>query len=218
MAKVTQPLGSSEARGSVGGFTFNTWRGIHTVKTRSGPKDEPSQLMLDMLALAAAATADWKGKPQLQRDAWNAWAAKRREPFWTGQDKRLTGYNWYLRLYVRRCLIGIFEDQPPSEHTIDRVISGLYTSAGATGFDLAWDIPTWPDVAEYYVEVYLTHPLSAGRMATIHDAFRYGANPASAGIMEIEPLAEGTYTAFARLLHITGLVTPFLSTRVTIPP
>jgi len=218
MAKVTQPLGSSEARGSVGGFTFNTWRGIHTVKTRSGPKDEPSQLMLDMLALAAAATNDWKVQPQAQRDAWNAWAATRREPFWTGQDKRLTGYNWYLRLYVRRCLIDIFEHQPPPEHTIDHVISGLYAAGGPTGFDLAWDIPTWTDVAEYYVEVYLTHPLSAGRNATIHDAFRYNAAAASTGLMDVSPLAGGTYTAFARLLHVTGLVTPFLSRRVTIPP
>lgn len=218
MAKVTLPLGSAEARGSVGGFTYNTWRGIRTVKVRSGPKAEPSDLMRQRLAIAAEATLNWKLKTQEERDGWNEWAATRREPMWTGQDKRLTGYNWWVRMWVRLWLIDQYLNPWPPEYTIAHslTITQLNVAGGIIG--IFWDYIPFTDDADYWVETYLAGPLSAGRNATIHDAFRKAGDPYTYSSSGLCPAAPGTWTAFARLLHITGLATPFQSARLTIPP
>lgn len=216
MAKVTQPLGSIEARGSVGGLTYNTWRGIRTVKTRSGPAALPSPLMLQILAYAASATTTWKTITQAERDRWNAWAVDRREPMWTGQDKRLTGYNWFVRLQVRQQLLGNIPDDFPPNYAIKWSIENLRLDLIAGDMLLWWTDPGIPDVNDYYVEIYRAGPLSAGRNATIHDAFRVTAVQFFLEGYSWSAPAPGTYTCFARLLHYNGLVTPFQSARLTV--
>lgn len=218
MAKVTQPLGSAEARGSVGGLTYNTWRGIRTVKTRSGPKAEPSQKMLNLLAIAAEGTDEWRLLTQAKRDIWNAWAATKREPMWTGQDKRLTGYNWWIRIWVRRYLIEAGPEDYPPDYTIAHTLTGITLTRPIYDIVFAWDTPEFSDWDDYWVEVYMTKPLSTGRNATIHDAFRIFAQNYPIGLANYDPPTAGKTTAFLRLLHENGLVTPFQSVSITIPP
>lgn len=218
MAIVTQPLGSAEARGSVGGLTYNTWRGKRTVKTRSGPTAEPSEKMLEMIGYAQLANAEWKALTDEQRAAWRDWAAIQREPHWTGQDKRLTGHNWFVRLFVRQTLIFETPADTPPNYTIPHhlVLTALADVAGTLG--LFWSYVPWADDADYYVQIYLTAPLSAGRNATLHDAQRNTEVTYTGGSAGLIPTAPGTFTAFARLLHVTGLASSWQSIRTTIPP
>jgi len=80
MAVVTQPLGSSEARGSVGGLTYSTWRGKHTVRTRQGPTREPTTDQLVYIALLTEFSQGWNTLTPEQRTHWRDWARDHRDP------------------------------------------------------------------------------------------------------------------------------------------
>lgn len=218
MAKVLGPLHSIEARGSVDTLTYNTWRGLHTVKRRCGPHALPSQAVLDQLALAALATAAWKAADQTTRDTWNAWAPLHPGLSWTGQEKRITGYNWFLRLYVRQLLINFAPAPLPPDYAITHTLSGLALTWSAPNLVLSWDAFTWGDADAYYTEIYRTGPLSSGVNPTIHAAFRTSAEDYLTQEYMWPSPAPGTYTAFARLLHTNGLVSTFQSVRCTVPP
>lgn len=216
MAIVTQPLGSSEARGSVGGLTYTTWRGKHICKARQPDRPPAAGDALAMLQLAWAADGDWNGIDQPSRDRWNAWAAQQREPHWTGQDKRLTGHNWFVRIYVRQCLLGNIPELIVPNYAITHSLTGLYLALSANELELNWTVLTWPDDADYYIELYLAGPLSPGIHATLHHALRWGAFPYLNAPASLGIYPPGTYTAFPRLMHISGLATPFQSARLTV--
>lgn len=115
MVKVVAPLFSAEARGSVGALTYNTHRGVSIVKTRSGPSTQHSTRQDALRACAASATAGWQALTDQQREAWNDFARDHPGQDWTGNPKRLTGYNWYLRINSVALDIGwsLF-DSPPA--------------------------------------------------------------------------------------------------------
>ena len=216
MAIVTQPLGSAEARGSVGGLTYSTWRGKHIVKARQPDRPDATGEALAMLQLAWDADASWIALTQPERDRWNAWAAQQREPHWTGQDKRLTGHNWYVRIYVRQSLIGGFPDSaiPTTPVTYDMI--DLVLSWTVLNLWLNYTVEFFPGWGGHYVQVYCTGPLSAGINATIHMATiaavaGYGAMPMPLGMV-----GSGTYTAFVRLINTQGLANSWQSCRLTV--
>lgn len=100
MAKVVAPLFSNEARGSVGSTTYTTLRGKSIAKTRAGSGVYQTAGQIEVRAITAAMTAQWKALTQLQRDAWNTYASQHLLPDWTGSSKRLSGYNWFIKLSV----------------------------------------------------------------------------------------------------------------------
>jgi hypothetical protein len=116
MAKVTMPLYSAEARGSVGPYTYTTLQGVSVVRSRPRPKTQYSPRQVAIRSHTRLATQRWQSLTQSQRDAWNVYANNHLCPDWTGIQKRLSGYNWFVRI---NCLaqdagLSIF-DNPPSE-------------------------------------------------------------------------------------------------------
>lgn len=116
MAKVTMPLYSAEARGSVGPYTYTTIKGASVVRSRPIPKTQYSPRQVAIRSHTRLATQRWQSLTQSQRDAWNVYANNHLCPDWTGIPKRLSGYNWFIRI---NCLaqdagLSIF-DNPPSE-------------------------------------------------------------------------------------------------------
>jgi hypothetical protein len=216
MAIVTGPLNSSEARGSVGDLTYNTWRGKHTVKRRCGPKIPDSGNRYAALENGQYADSLWKLLSQDQRDEWIQWAASLREPHWTGQDKRLTGHNWYVRITVRRRLLGNAPLLHPPNYTITHAILDLYATPNSTYIVTTWTFEDFPDAGDYFVQLYLAGPHSIGRHATIHDAIRQGEAAFGDENFFVGDLAAGTYTVFCRLMHETGLVSPWQSDTATL--
>jgi hypothetical protein len=93
MAKITGPLMSFEAHGTMGpNLTFragakaaNVYRPPNTSKARRGQATPAQQAVRDRYT---AALADWRGLPEIERQAWNLTAE---------DDERLVnGWNLYL--------------------------------------------------------------------------------------------------------------------------
>jgi hypothetical protein len=106
MAKVVLPLGSMEVRGKVGGFIFNTYRGISTVKAFKSPSQPNSAAQVNARARLTDATRAWASLTASQRVQWQVFSADHLEPDWTGKPKRLTGHNIFCRLYTRLAMVG----------------------------------------------------------------------------------------------------------------
>lgn len=98
MVKLVAPLHSTEARGSVGEVTYNTYRGRSYAKTRVGPSQQYSARQVAIRAFTAQATSLWQTMTSSQRSLWDRFAAEHPDQDWTGSPKRLTGYNWFVRI------------------------------------------------------------------------------------------------------------------------
>lgn len=216
MAIVTQPLASAEARGSVGGLTYNTWRGKHTVKTRTGPSREPTEDQLYILALGKAASNAWSLLSDDQRAAWNHYGNENPLPHWTGQTKRLSGHSWYVKTWVRSTLVGETPvDDPPALPNND-LLTDFVATPGASSCYVTWTTTIDEQIMGHYIECWLTKPLSAGRSPTIHDADRKGYATDLDSAFDFTSLAAGTYTAFFRPCNAVGLIGPWQSIKFTI--
>jgi hypothetical protein len=163
MAKVTQPLGSSEARGSVGGLTYNTWRGIGTVKTRSGPATQGTAKQLAAIALIEDANAAWIASSQSDRDLWNRWAAEQRFPDWTGNDKRISGANWFVKCYCNQSRTFGATSLVLPISPIVHFLSNMHFVHPIGELHVIWDYDGSPSDSVYHVEAWATQPPSPGR-------------------------------------------------------
>lgn len=104
MAKVTNPLFSTEARGKAGGIVFNTWRGIATVKIKKSPSQPRSARQLLVRAYLTQLSKAWAGLTDPQRLGWNDYATAHTNSDWSVSKLRSTGLNWYVALGTRLLL------------------------------------------------------------------------------------------------------------------
>ncbi|GAH96250.1 unnamed protein product, partial [marine sediment metagenome] len=142
--------------------TYNTWRGISTVKARTGPTKQNEDAQIALRALTALATAAWQALTDAQRSLWNHYADTHPDPDWTGNPQRLTGYNWFIRINVRRQLIdqGI-EAAPPEDPCLLRLYA-LWGEYYPPMITFTWTAVPEPPADQYYVEIYHVGPHSAG--------------------------------------------------------
>jgi len=209
MAKVVGPLHSSEARGSVSSLTYNTWRGISTVKARAGPTTQYSADQVALRAKTALATAAWKAMTDAERSLWNHYADTHPDVDWTGNPQRLSGYNWFVRINVRRQLLGLAISDPCPTAIVDYSIKTLTVTGSAVFTLVNWDIQNWPPVWETAIEVYLVGPHSPGRHPNLPESDRKGYSLEAEGAYSTGSDGLGWYTAFARPVHPEGVVGVF---------
>ena len=206
MAKVSGPCHSSEARGLVGSLVYNTWRGVNYVKGSATPEIEYSEAHVALRDLTALVTASWQGLTDVQRAAWGDYADDHRERSCLGELIRLTGYNWYVRINVRRLLVdeGI-EEAPPTLVLMHR-ISGLTIYVGAGHLHPRWTHVVACTPATLYYEFWRCGPHSAGMMPTVRQCRRVGFTTYASGEFFDASDGPGLYTYFVRPEHSTGLV------------
>jgi hypothetical protein len=206
VAKVTQPLGSSEARGALGGFVYNTWRGISTVRTRVTPLTEYSDAQIALRILSASCTARWKAISQATRDKWAFYAKNHLDSDWTGNPKRLSGYNWFLRINVRILLVGgAIVDTPPT-YTLAFNLTGFIVFDAGPYITCSYTYVAYGGPGTLYNEYYAAGPYSAARNPTQKDAKRIGySTNGSGGLNWIPPIA-GYYHIFTRPVLSNGVV------------
>lgn len=209
MAKVTGPLHSSEARGSVGSLTYNSWRGIHTVKTRSGPATEYSDAQIEVRAITKAVALSWAARSDNEREAWNAMATSHPEIDWTGNQKRNSGFGWYVRVnYNRALLSSAYLALPPSDFPSYTIPSFMVSEAGGD-YAITWDVLEPPLPPFPSIDIWVTGPLTAGRHPNIQDAHKLSIVPLGDFYYQWFPPSVGFYTFFYRYMTASGLVTPF---------
>lgn len=209
MAVVVMPLMSVEARGSVGGLTYNTNRGVRYVKTRSGPSREPTAKQLQMLGLNHNCNSIWAAMTIDQRRSWDDYADTHTESDWTGTPRRKSGQNWFSRINVRRQLLSLpIEEAPPTE-TQQGHLDGFTVFHIPDVVACEWSHSTFPQHTYTWLELYLAGPLSAGINATLHNAIRADACPIDDESIAIHAYGLGTFTLFSRLMLANGIVGPW---------
>jgi hypothetical protein len=210
LTKLTQPLGSSEARGKLGGLCYNTWRGISYVKTIKAPGNQNTPRRLEVRALTKACTLHWQAITDADRAAWNHYATLHLDPYWTGNPKRNSGYNWFVRANFRLLDLGLsIIDTPPTRPNQSPLATLAATVVGNT-IVLDWTLPAGATAAELQVDIYYTSAISAGRQPKLEGAKHKVYVAAEAGTYTTPSLMPGNYGLFARTIdESTGLASPW---------
>ena len=167
MAKLLNPLLSSEARGKFGGTVYNTWRGIAYAKEGTAPAQPRTSKQLAIRALMIILLAAWRELTPAERATWTDYANNNPQIDWTGRPKRLTGQNWFIRCSMLLSRLG---EAPINEAPILPRPDGLDV---LTITEVAGDIKaTWttPSSADLSVEFLVNGPISPGRAPRIEFA------------------------------------------------
>jgi hypothetical protein len=152
-----------------------------------------------------------------QRLAWNDFAVSHPDLDWTGNLKRISGFNWYIRInvslhlaqldlgeYIPGWWIGPRDDPPTNFDFIQFTLDAKEYSPGI-GLHIDWIMPWMPSYT-WMVELYVTSPLSAGRNPTIKQADRKIATQYDNNFVDFYVDQPGRYTCFLRLLNVHGMV------------
>ena len=210
MAIVTWPLSSGEARGRVGGLVYNTWRGRSYVKTHTDPATQFSDKQIVVRTIAANVTAAWQLLDDSQRSAWNAFACAHLLPSWTGSPKRLSGYNWFLKLGWRTAsYFGGPYFLPPEQLGI-YTIHDFAVSAYLLEIAVAWTQSVAIPDEEVYVEMWLEGPWNSPRAPSIKRARLDTAVAQDANGWTIIAPSPGYYTVHLRAVLNSGWCTPYV--------
>lgn len=206
MAKVVGPLHSSEARGSVSSLTYNTWRGISTVKARSGPTTQYSDDQVYVRGRARLATLLWQARTDAQRDAWNHYANEHADIDWTGNPQRLSGYNWFIRINVRKQLLGLGFQYTPPTVALAYSIADIDLMRPYTEVKVIWTPQYEPPYEDLYIECYMLGPHSPGLNPNLKACDRKGHSLEYLGDYTSSLTQTGCYTCYARPVHVQGVV------------
>ena len=208
MARVLGPLHSSEARGRVGGLIYNTWRGMAYVKNKIAPAQPRSAISLQQRAWGTMLTRAWANLEPGERDTWNAYASSHLDIDWTGNARRLTGANWFLRCNSRLLAVEVPPVVTAPVVAAPDAVTELTLTPGAGEIEVEW---TTPAAEGLWVEIWLEGPRSAGRIPTLIRASRLTAVVSTVGEYTITPLSIGTYSVYVRALNFAnGLVSPWV--------
>jgi hypothetical protein len=212
--KVMNPLMSSEARGRLGGIQANTWRGISYLKANCSPCQPRTSLQLKIRVWSTKLVRAWQLLNQAQRDSWNDYATTHPEIDWTGNPKRLTGLNWWVRNNIHAWLAGqvgyVSVPTVPAPNTPD----DFAAAGGASQAICTW---TDPAGAAAHLDIWMFGPHSAGVLAKIERATHKAMANAATETETITALIAGRYTFWARVIDDnTGLAGTWISSSCTV--
>lgn len=197
MAIVTWPLSSGEARGRVGDLIYNTHRGTSYVKTHVVHQSEFTQPQIDVRAATAVCTAQWQSLDNTSRLAWNHFALEHLLHHWTGQQKRISGYNWFIKLNFFAAWSGFPTHDIPPPFLISYTFSGLSALFGSSLIELTWTSQPIPGDDQLAVICRLEGPHHQGIQPSIKRAGTFSPNLESSGNAIFRPTIPAFYT-----LHI----------------
>ncbi len=220
MAKLVQPLMSLEARGKMGALIYNTWRSIATTKAYAAPVQPGTPEQVQAKSLLTDASRAWRSLTQAQRDTWLTYAVNHLETDWTGQAKRLTGQNWFIRCYVNKKYC---------QTTAPTSAPGVNAPAAPTGFaasyvtgtpnkiNITWTTPT---TSGLWIDLWTEGPVSPGRQNSKVQSRRLiilEANETKPYTLYTSPVS-GKYGVWARTIDdVTGLASNWVMSSVIVP-
>lgn len=210
MVKLLDPLGSTEARGAIGGTVYNTWRGISYARIKVTPANPNTPARLASRACAKLCTLRWQLISDLHRSWWNDYAVTHTLIDWRGKPKRISGFNWFLKANYFRVSLGLsIVDTPPVSPTPAAVASLVATTAGST-IVIDWTLTPGYTAASQQVDIWLSRPMSSGRNPKLEDSKHLAFVPAEDLTYTTPALPEANYGIFARLIHEeSGLCSPW---------
>ena len=221
MVKILNPLGGIEARGKLGGTSYNTWRGISYARTITTPLTQYSERQVLIRGYTHTCINAWSELTEAQRQAWNIYANTHLEHDTMGSIKRLSGYNWFVRCGVRLLDMGESLQSLPPIAPIQASIK-LLTPTFFFGGELWFIEQTWTHTlldpgAIYHVDGRLTKPLSAGRTPKLQDAVHNDWSALELDTIFLGPVTNGHYGIFLRLIRLdNGLASNYYSSEINV--
>jgi len=104
MARVTYGALVTKLAGSIGGVTFQENTSGSIAKLRSKQTVNPTSLQAQYQNRLSYLVSLWPTLTQIQKDAWNTFAAANDHTTPWGDIKTLSGYQWFLSCNLRRML------------------------------------------------------------------------------------------------------------------
>ena len=217
MAVLLAPQGSAEARGRLGGIVHNTWRGISYAKAKTSPAQPRSKRQLQIRAWTTMLVRYWGSTlSDTNREYWNDYATSHLDLSWTGNPKRLSGLNWFVRCNLRIMDLGVPILTAPPVQAAPDAPTHFAAADGALQSVVTWDAFGGTDIT---VDIYLVGPHSKGLQAKIERASHFAFPGGEEGTITLTPLRVGRYTVFARAIReLEGLTSPWVSDICDITP
>jgi hypothetical protein len=209
MAIVIGPLHSSEARGRVGGLIYNTHRGKAVVRVKVAPSQPQSEQQLLVRSRAVFLSREWATLSDAQRTTWNDYAENHLDTDWTGNPKRISGFNWYIRCNMALLAMGgtILTSAPVT--SAPDAPTNFVCSFATPSIDVSWDAYAGTDIS---VDIWKVGPGSGGSQLPIEDGRHNQYASGETAAAEIANLQSGFYRIFARAVDETsGLTSPWVS-------
>jgi len=217
MPKVKNPLMSQEARGGIGGFVYNTWRGINYVKTNTSPTGQGTALRLAAQSLMTQVSKLWAGITDIQRAAWSQYGTDHPVTDWTGSPKRLTGMNWFCKCNILLKKLGLSTISAAPTDAAPSPPVGLNLTYATSAIWSTWSAPATDSQVLMF---FATPSQSAGIEGKLEMAAyaSYCSSSATTPFEIISAPPSGRVTVFAKTVGAdTGLPSPYVSDYVDVP-
>lgn len=214
MAKVVNPLFSTEARGRVGGIVYNTWRGLATVKSKVAPSQPRTARQLTMRAFLSTLSKGWAAVSDVNRALWNQYAVDHPTTDWSGSKVRQTGLNWYIALGSRLLDMGKSIVATPPITAAPASVANMVLTGGSGQISAAFTPYGGTGTS---VEAYTYGPHSAGIIPKLTKAKFKIRGPGETTPLVITGLSAGLVTVWMRAVdEVTGQVSGWVSASATV--
>lgn len=132
MARVTYGAFVTELRGSLGGTVFQRNAYGFTGKNKPAMSRLQSTGQNEIHRIVTLVTQFWESITQIQRDAWNAWAASHPVQSVHNPSAILTGYTYFLKYNMVRCVPGnaVLEEPTAGVLTLPPIAPVVFIDSG----------------------------------------------------------------------------------------
>jgi len=156
MARVTYGSGITELAGSIGGVTYQKNASGNIAKLRSNPIVNPTSRQAVYQNNMAKLVAYWPTLSQANKDVWNDLAAAHLHTTPWGNEKALSGYQWFMSINLYRLLGNWIPLDIPIEWVTYNPPNAFTLTPTADTLKIIWDPAYNPTL---HLLIYLSLPL-----------------------------------------------------------
>jgi len=198
----------------VSGLVYNSWRGISYAKAAASPCQPRTERQLQIRAWATMFVRGWAALSTVQKSGWTDYANAHPDIDWTGNPKRLTGLNWYLRCNTRLKDMGKTVITSAPTTSAPDAPESIVITPGAGEISVAFDAQAGTDKT---IDVWDSGLRSAGATPRIQRASHAAYGPGETSPLVVTGLVPGLHTFWFRIIdEDSGLASPFVSDDATV--
>jgi len=193
MAKVKDPLFSSDARGKVGGIVFSKAKQGSTVRIRTNPSQPQTADQLLVRGYLSQASQNWAALTAQQRTDWAEWAALHPVTNAFGDQVYLSGHQAYCSLAAVLLALGKSLPTTPPAVGAPTNVANIVATPGAGQVSLAFTAKAGTNMS---IAVADYGPHSPGIAVKRDMADLVGYFPAETSPKVLSSLSPGLHTMF----------------------
>lgn len=158
----------TQGSGSIGGLTMSNNKSGYYLRSRTVPSNPQTSLQTSIRSSMAALSSNWQALSSADQNSWNLYASNVTIVTVNGQQKKLTGFNWYIACNQLRAQCGSpYITTAPSTFTLASApaIGAVgYLSATSTVFTATVIDPPLSAGTGDELMVFIGRPQTGGRL------------------------------------------------------